>query len=121
MKIFTSYFDRIIKDGAEGLVPVGIAGISPLEFTGLEYKKLAPKRFIYDNYIKSGNAKQYCEDFYEHVLNKLNSERVIRDLEDLSEGKDIVLLCYEKPNEFCHRHLVADWLNSELGIEVKEL
>lgn len=24
---------------------------------------------------------------------------------------DIALICYEKPTDFCHRHLVADWLN----------
>lgn len=26
-------------------------------------------------------------------------------------GKDIALICYEKPSDFCHRHLVAEWLN----------
>ena len=28
--------------------------------------------------------------------------------------------CYEKPSDFCHRHLVADWLNKN-GVECKEL
>ena len=32
---------------------------------------------------------------------------------------DIVLLCYEKPDEFCHRHLVAEWFNRN-GIYVVE-
>jgi uncharacterized protein (DUF488 family) len=30
-------------------------------------------------------------------------------------------LCHEKAGEFCHRRLIADWLNRELGIEVPEL
>jgi uncharacterized protein (DUF488 family) len=34
------------------------------------------------------------------------------------EGK--VLLCYEKSGDFCHRHLVAEWLR-RYGYEVKEL
>ena len=34
-------------------------------------------------------------------------------------NKDICLMCYEKPSDFCHRHLVANWLN-ENGIECKE-
>ena len=31
----------------------------------------------------------------------------------------IALICYEKPTDFCHRHLVADWLNKN-GIECEE-
>lgn len=121
MKIFTSYFDRTEKPRIEGLVPIGIAGISPPGFDGLEYKRLAPKRFIYDNYIKSGDEETYSRDYFRHVLDKLNPEQVLKDLENFSGGKDIVLLCYEKPNQFCHRHLVAYWMKSELGIEIEEL
>ena len=29
----------------------------------------------------------------------------------MNKDIDIALLCYEKPDDFCHRHLVADWLN----------
>lgn len=28
-------------------------------------------------------------------------------------------MCYEAPGKFCHRHLVADWLNSA-GYDVSE-
>jgi len=34
-------------------------------------------------------------------------------------GENAVLLCWEKDG-FCHRHLVADWLQEKLGIEIKE-
>lgn len=34
-------------------------------------------------------------------------------------GKEICLICYEKPSDFCHRHLVADWLNKN-GVKCKE-
>lgn len=121
MKIFTSYFDNLERVKELCLVPIGIAGISPPEFNELEYRKLAPKRFIYDNYIESGDEESYSRDYYRCILDKLNSERVIKDLEKLSGGRDIVLLCYEKPNQFCHRHLVAYWMKSELGIEIEEL
>ena len=33
--------------------------------------------------------------------------------------EDIALVCYEKPGDFCHRHLVADWLN-EAGYQCEE-
>lgn len=32
---------------------------------------------------------------------------------------NIYLVCYEKPGDFCHRHLVASWMN-QMGIKVKE-
>jgi hypothetical protein len=30
------------------------------------------------------------------------------------------MLCWEAPGEFCHRRLVAEWLEGELGIQVPE-
>ena len=30
-------------------------------------------------------------------------------------GKDVVLLCYEKPSDFCHRHLFMEWLEDRLA------
>lgn len=36
-------------------------------------------------------------------------------------GPDVVLLCYEKPGQFCHRRLVAEWFEQELGLVVPEL
>ena len=33
-------------------------------------------------------------------------------------GKDIILLCYETPEKFCHRHSVAKWLNEKLNLNI---
>jgi len=35
-------------------------------------------------------------------------------------NKDIALLCWESPIEFCHRHILADKLN-DYGYSIKEL
>lgn len=45
----------------------------------------------------------------------LNPNDILKEL-----GEDAVLLCYEKPGDFCHRHLVSQWLN-ENGIRCSEL
>ena len=50
----------------------------------------------------------------------LDAQRVYEDLERLSNGRDCVLLCYEKSGDFCHRHLVADWLNKKLDLNIQE-
>ena len=44
---------------------------------------------------------------------------VIKDLKLLVPNKSIALICYEKPEDFCHRHLVAKWF-SENGVNCKE-
>ena len=44
--------------------------------------------------------------------NRLNE--VLKDLSELSGGNDIALVCYEKPGDNCHRHLIADWLPCEV-------
>lgn len=54
-------------------------------------------------------------------LESLNAEDVFEELKQKSGGKNVVLLCHEREGEFCHRRLVSDWLNRELGIEVPEL
>lgn len=57
---------------------------------------------------------QYKKAFYEETLSKLDPHKVAKDL----EGK--VLLCYEKSEDFCHRHIIRDWLKSN-NIECEEL
>jgi len=35
-------------------------------------------------------------------------------------GEDAILLCYEGIFQFCHRRLVAKWLEEQLNITVDE-
>ncbi len=31
-----------------------------------------------------------------------------------------MLLCYESPTDFCHRHILADWVKNKTGIVIEE-
>lgn len=53
------------------------------------------------------------------ILQKLDPEEVYRDLIRMS-GPDAILLCWERPNTWCHRRRVAEWLEEALGIEITE-
>lgn len=113
MNIYTSYFGNIRK--LEGLTPISIARYKPRYLYMSEYKALAPAI----NMLKMIEAEYV--PLFDKILNELNPETVIKDLLRLTtNGKDIVLLCYEKPPEFCHRHLVASWLNDKLNIKITE-
>lgn len=108
----TSYFAKY--KGENG---VCIAGGVPSWFKSRVYKKLAPKYWFFKKW-KDGEFtnEDYIKYYYKEVLDKLDAKQVYKEL-----GEDAVLLCYENPNDFCHRHLVAEWLEKELGIEVKEI
>lgn len=120
MKIYTSYF-AVMKRIPQDIVRISICGGVPKWYDGLQYKKVAPKYGFFQEWKKNGNNDYYIQHFNKEVLDCLSVEQVYRDLERLSGGKDCVLLCYEKSTDFCHRHLVADWLSKGLNIEVKEI
>ena len=107
--IYTSYFANL-RNIPSDIVPISICGKAPDWYSGLQYKKLAPKWKFFKVYKETGNEEYYVKHYYKEVLDKLLASDVVYDLYKKSNGKDIVLLCYEKPNEFCHRHLVAKWL-----------
>lgn len=134
MMLYTSYFDNASAFD-DRFALIGIAGQSPKDWTGLEYKKLAPNKDIYfewheamrrakdqpDRAILEHNAcDRYTERFVAERLDKLDKGQVIKDILVLAQGKIPVLMCYEEPGEFCHRHIVAKWLQENTGIIAEE-
>ena len=119
--MYTGYFAKLKKYQEAGLVPVSIALKTPDWYHGLEYKKLAPNWDILSAW-KSGEHKgdiDYYTKHFEEVLDTLRPEGVIIELKQFGLLQDIILLCYEKPESFCHRHIVANWLNKN-GLYVTE-
>ena len=119
--IYTSYFANVdkIKAKAPWLVLVSIAGKTPDEFDGKKLKELMPKHDWWKEWHdKYSNDETGCgidfykQKYYETVLNATEPEEVAAKLKELADGKDVCLLCYEVPEKFCHRHLVAEWLQN---------
>lgn len=113
--ITTSYFtkDYDIEHS------VSIAGKCPDYYKGVQYKKLAPLYWFFKKYKEDNNQEFYIEQYNNLVLAKLNPEVIYNKL-TCNDSCDCILMCWEKPNQFCHRHLVAKWLENNLGITVKE-
>ena len=109
--IYTSYFAKLNKL-PPNVVPISICGKAPAWYNGLQYKKLAPKYSFFSEWKKNGDNNYYIEHFNDEVLSTLSPQTVYNELLKLSGGKDIALICYEKPTDFCHRHLVAEWLTA---------
>jgi uncharacterized protein YeaO (DUF488 family) len=119
MKIYTSYF-AALRRIPEDVIPISICLKSPYWFKGIKYKTLAPSNDIFSQQKANPNENLYTARFYNEILGGLDRGRVVKELENLCGGNDVVLLCYEKSSSFCHRHLVAGWLNELPGSNVTE-
>ena len=118
MKIYTSYF-AMLKKIPEDMVPISIAISTPKWYQGECYKKIAPDYFMVENLKKYNDIDRYKKEYWSKIKH-LTVQGIVNDLKEISNGKDVVLLCYEKPTDFCHRHLIAKWFEKE-NITVKEL
>jgi len=106
--IFTSNFKT-----AEHLPQaVAISRGTPRGWQGRSYKPLAPSWDL----VKIQDPQEFIRLYRAQVLDRLDAMMVVRDL----GGDDFVLLCWEPPGEFCHRRVVAAWLQKELGLVVEE-
>lgn len=111
---YTSYFANL-KNIPEKIVPVSICGKAPDWYNGLQFKKLAPKYSFFMEYKQDHDEEKYTKCFNEQVLFYLNANDIAIQLRKLAGTSDIALICYEKPGDFCHRHIVLNWLK-ENGI-----
>ena len=118
MKIFTSYFSNIKKLQKQNILPISIARFPPSWYSGLQFKTISPSTDILLNCKQ--NTKLYTERFNTEILQHLNPTEVYEQLTAISDNRDIALLCFEKPSDFCHRHLVASWLNDAMHLNIKE-
>lgn len=117
MKIYTSYFANRLKLQNAGIISVSIALYPPRWFRGIITKYVSP---TYDILHNTSTEEEYTKRFNSEILNHRDPKKFIQSLEQTARGKDIALCCFEMPNEFCHRHLVAKWMNEQLGLDIEE-
>ena len=109
----TSYFAM----STNNKYAVAICRYPPAYYTGRIYSTLAPgEKLLREFKLGWVSQESFIARYQEETLSKLSAKQVFNDL-----GESAVLLCHEKTGEFCHRHIVAKWLESELSINVPEL
>ena len=102
-------------------------------YFGPAYKKLAPKLYLWEYYDKNpDNLSEeelidwYIKEYYNLRLKGLNGYDFLDSLK-YQFGEKIILLCHELPGtiinkeHFCHRRLLADWIELETGVVVPEI
>ena len=127
--IYTSYFGQL-RNFPVNFIPISICGSVPKWYDGAQYKKVAPKWSFFSVWKSTHDDEYYVEHFNREVLGPLNPQKVLDDIQALipekirnemsvpvweNDNVHVVLLCYEKRGDFCHRHLVSKWINDWAG------
>lgn len=119
MKIYTSYFANLKNLEKDDIVPIGICCYPPKWFKGPNLRAIAPSPDILEK-CKSSHA-EYEKRYRTEVLSLFKDATILLErISFISGGKDAALCCYEKPSDFCHRHILAKWLEEQTGIKVEE-
>lgn len=101
---YTSNYSRHGND----LRSVAISRQPPVYYQGVISTILAPTWEIVTNY-KRGiiDEDRYIFEYISLLEErKLTPKRVVNAFPERT-----IFLCYESPNDFCHRHVLAEWLN----------
>ena len=118
-KIYTSYFANW-RNFPEGSLKIGVTRFPPAYWEDeINLAVLAPSEDLLRRY-KNRQIDEYVFKtiYLTELADRGLASKTVRDLlMSVAKKRDIVLCCYEKPEEFCHRHILAEWL----GEDVKEL
>jgi len=105
---------------------ISIARTSPKHvLDGLKYyPALAPGKWLFDPAYK--DYATYRERYFREILAPFDPQKIWDDLHALAGGHEPVLLCHEhypdhKPDDWCHRRMVAEWFEQALGVPVPEM
>ena len=114
MFIYTGYFAHLKKYQENDLFPISIARKPPEFFNGFGYRSYEPlfpsESLLRDFKNNKVSVEKYIERYAKETLEILDIDKVVEELRQISSYRNIVLLCYEAPNYFCHRFIVSSWL-----------
>lgn len=136
MKLYTSCYSNFSKFPSSWLC-IGISRYTPKEFCTTDIQNylytpnniLAPSKELLED-IKNGriNQEEYTKRYFEELGVRIRSlgysnsnEYFATMISEFSKEpwEAIVFLCYEKPNEFCHRHLLSALMRKN-GFDIQE-
>lgn len=131
--ICTSYFSNISNKNtevSENVIPISISRNEPDWYKGLKLKSVAPTpEILHDYKSKTISEEEYTKRYEEDVLSKIDTDAFMHELSELTGVEDplndpdkiIALCCYETSENFCHRNLLARYLNEKIGCNIREI
>ena len=122
----TSYFANFRKLDKNKYIAVSIARITPVGFD-IKVEEFAPEKSTLFNY-KNGkiNEEQYTKEYTEQLDELFDDGIMVNTLSRLNDlekryNKEVVFLCYEGKEKFCHRHILSKYINDKFNLDIREI
>lgn len=126
MKVFSTYYDKVpqLEKGIYTLVRVSRAEPPEWFIESFKYVDLSdtfgPTKAMLEECHPAKDWAAFEPRYKKEILSILNKETTLALLHKIyleNDKRPLLLVCYEKPPENCHRHLIGEFLN----INVEEI
>lgn len=129
-KLYTSYFgnvarinrclDKLGKYEFVGICFVPISRFTPPGFGNKHFfKEVEPSNSLLQLAKSKAITSREYDEVYREQLKYVNFHDIETKILNLGPTDIMIFLCYEKPEDHCHRHLFAEYL-SRNGLSCKE-
>ena len=119
--IRTSYYYKV-RNKAEDYYKVAISLTAPTGEYDSHAVKLAPTQDMLWYYKNSFISEAEYTRMYNNILDKLKADGSLDwFVKDFRKHDKVLLLCYEGKYKFCHRHILAEYLNRHYALDITEL
>ena len=137
LKLYTSYYANMknipanyLMVGISQYCPEWLKDDTPDNFIWTKGNFLAPGKDLVND-MKSGkiDQKTFTERYTNKFYDMFRKSSEFKSVEQWHQAMDeefsdkyeaIVFLCYEKPSEFCHRHILREILNYNHHLRTEE-
>ena len=117
--IYTGYYSKIKEYVDSGLTLLSISRTKPgFAKPCIDIPQLFPSDNILWDHKKGKIDNMEYTSKYLAQLDDIGIDRIIKTIQIF--GDDVVLLCWESPEKFCHRHILADYINRNSDLVVEE-
>lgn len=121
MQVYTSSFKFAKGLNESKYFVVSISRFPPRGFRGYKCFEFAPSVRLLKEYKEGLRNDHYAYRYERDVLKKTDVHRVFEGLARMACGRDIVLCCFEPALQFCHRRILAHYVERVWGYSIKEL
>lgn len=121
MQVYTSCFKFAKSLDDSKYFVVSISRFPPKGFKGYKCYEFAPSVRLLKEYKEGLRNDHYAYRYERDVLKKIDVHRVFEGLARMACGRDIVLCCFEPALHFCHRRLLAQYVQEVWGYSIEEL
>lgn len=115
--IYTGYYSKVKDYKKVGYTVVSISRTEPFKVDG-KISLLCPDEKILWEY-KHGEIDEVeytCQ--YKEQLERIGIKNILLAIHKF--GDDVVLLCWEAPGKFCHRHILSEYINRNSKLNIRE-